>query len=164
MAVISAIHSRPVIAQSQTFRSGSTGLDGPLTYTTPGPNGNTIIFDPATIKNHHAGDTIFNFTTITIGPNVKVRLDSTNLPGPVYWLATGDVNITGTLDLSGSIGHPTGDRVKRYYSVPGAGGFAGGLAAVRLWLPRQVADRAAVQPEQPPIRTEREAPFREANI
>ncbi len=77
-----------------------------------------------------AGDTIFNFTTINIGAGVTVRLDSRNLSGPVYWLATGAVTIAGTLDLSGGVGHQAGSngigRTDRVFSIPGAGGFPGG--------------------------------------
>lgn len=113
----------PAIGQSQTFSSGSTGADGPLSFTTAG----TFYFDPTTIPNHQAGDTIFNFTTITIATGVTVRLDSRNLPGPVYWLASGAVEIDGTLDLSGLPGHgATGHLSDRAYSTPGAGGFGGG--------------------------------------
>ncbi len=94
-----------------------------MSFTTAG----TYFFDPTTIPNHQAGDTIFNFTTITIASGVTVRLDSRNLPGPVYWLATGAVQIAGILDLSGLPGHnPTGNLSDRAYSTPGAGGFAGG--------------------------------------
>jgi hypothetical protein len=117
--------TRCVSAQSQTFNSGSTGADGALNITAPG----LTYFDPATIPNHHAGDTIFNFTTINIAQGSTLRLDSRNLPGPVYWLATGDVNIGGTLDLTGQNGHDaTGNRVDRGFSAPGAGGFGGGSA------------------------------------
>lgn len=116
---------RQVSAQNQPFSSGSTGADGPLSFTTA--SSTPIYFDPTTIPNHHAGDTIFNFTTITIAQGVTVRLDSQNLPGPVYWLATGDVNIAGTLDLTGGAGYSAPlNRVDRLFSIPGAGGFAGG--------------------------------------
>lgn len=113
----------PTIWAQQTFGSGSSGADGPLNITSPG----LTYFDPAKIPNHHAGDTIFNFTTITIAAGSTLRLDATYLPGPVYWLATGDVNIAGTVDLNGAPGHnETDKRSERLYSIPGAGGYAGG--------------------------------------
>ena len=112
-------------AQGPPFDSGSHGEDGPLSFTTPSPQ--PIFFDPTKYGKHIAGDTIFKFSTITIAKGVTVRLDSTNLPGPVYWLASGDVNIAGTLDLSGQQGYSvTGTIAERVFSIPGAGGFAGG--------------------------------------
>src|SRR5690349_3158008 len=46
--------------RGQTFSSGSTGADGPLSYTTPG----TYIFDPKALNIDPEGDNVFNFTTI----------------------------------------------------------------------------------------------------
>ncbi|MBV9084799.1 MAG: hypothetical protein JOZ62_19145 [Acidobacteriaceae bacterium] len=123
VAAVSAVLFTMPGMRASAQNGGSTGADGPLNITAPG----LTYFDPATVPNHHAGDTIFNFTTITIAQGSTLRLDARNLPGPVYWLATGDVNIAGTLDLSGMGGHnATGNRVDRTFSVPGAGGFAGG--------------------------------------
>jgi hypothetical protein len=122
MAGLGLFAERVTLAQ-QIFSSGSTGADGALNITVPGLTN----FDPSKIPNHHAGDTIFNFTTITIASGSTLRLDAQYLPGPVYWLATGDVNVAGTIDLSGTDGHPnTSNRVERIYSIPGAGGYAGG--------------------------------------
>jgi hypothetical protein len=113
-----------VLPLSAQFSSGSTGADGALTFTTAG----SYYFDPTTITGHAAGDTIFNFTNITIGSGVTVRLDSRKLAGPVYWLASGAVEIDGTLDLSGFQGHPvTNLQSQRLPSTPGAGGYAGGV-------------------------------------
>jgi hypothetical protein len=110
------------------FSSGSTGADGALSFTTP--SSTPIYFDPATLMGHKAGDTVFNFTTITIAAGVTVRLDSRKLAGPVYWLATGAVQIAGTLDLSGLNGYPaTNLQSQRLPSTPGAGGYAGGVGA-----------------------------------
>src|SRR5713101_355998 len=92
-------------AEAQSFNSGSNGSDGALNLTTPG----TIIFDPKSFNPplNPAGDNIFNFTTINIAAGVTVKLTSKVLTGPIYWLATGDVTIAGTIDLSGEKGHDT---------------------------------------------------------
>src|SRR5207247_11481799 len=44
-----------------------------------------------------------------------------------YWLAQGDVTITGALDLTGQPGHPCCGSILRAPSEPGAGGYSGGL-------------------------------------
>src|SRR5262245_46728624 len=83
------------LAQGKKFNSGSNGSDGALNLTTPG----TIIFDPKSFTPplNPAGDNVFNFTTINIGPGVTVKLSSKVFSGPVYWLAQGAVTINGTI-------------------------------------------------------------------
>jgi hypothetical protein len=114
-------------AQPGTFSSGSTGADGPLTY-----DGNlgVIYFPPAGLGMRP--NNVYNFTTITIGKGTTVRLSGWVLNGPVYWLATGDVNIDGTIDLTGQAGYlsATGNPSTRAPSEPGAGGYAGGVGAL----------------------------------
>ena len=124
--------------KAQTFSSGSTGADGALTYTTPG----IYVFDPTkfTPPLNPAGDNIFNFTTITIPFGVTVKLTSKVFTGPVYWLATGDVNINGTIDLSGEDGQPqlaAGASSSRVPAAAGAGGYAGGLGGMTGGSPAQ---------------------------
>lgn len=116
---------------SQVYTSsGSTGSDGALAF----PNakaGDTILFDPASYnpKLDPAGDGVFNFTTITIPTGVTVKLSGAVLHGPVYWLATGAVDIEGTLDLSGAAGvAQTNMTALRVPATPGAGGYSGGVA------------------------------------
>ena len=117
------------LVQAQTFNSTSTGADGVLDYTGTPPD-TTVIFDPAT----HVppldvdGDNIYHFTTINIPGNVTVKLTSSKLNfSPVYWLASGSVRIDGTLDLSGDDGHAGGLSATRTVSLPGPGGFPGGV-------------------------------------
>ncbi|HEX9669971.1 MAG TPA: hypothetical protein VGC93_10855 [Thermoanaerobaculia bacterium] len=135
MALLAA--SAPLGAQA--FDSGSTGADGALTLTTPG----TVVFDPASFSPplDPDGDNVYHFTSITIGSGVTVRLLGPRLTmSPVFWLATGPVQIDGTVDLSGSIGqHGTqvlndGSRVP---SVPGAGGFPGGVGGTATSPPSE---------------------------
>ena len=117
-----------VPAFAQTFNSGSTGVDGALSYTTPG----IYVFDPKT--NVPPLDTdrdgILNFTTITIAAGVTVRLRGDVINGPVIWLAQGAVQIAGTIDASGQDGFSASNTTQRTLTVPGAGGYGGGYPGV----------------------------------
>jgi hypothetical protein len=113
---------------AQTFNSGSNGSDGALDLT--GQTG-TLVFNPATFNppldpDH---DNVYHFTTITIPANLTVRLGADLLGAkPIVWLATGAVQINGTLDLSGSAGNgPQGIQIA---AVAGAGGYAGGVGGM----------------------------------
>jgi hypothetical protein len=111
-------------APGQTFSSGSDGTDG--IYAPSGPAGTVITFDPTQFTGTRVAANIFNFTTITIPAGVTVRLSGNVINGPVLWLAQGNVNIQGTIDLSGTSGHRyTVNPFTRVPSVPGAGGYAG---------------------------------------
>lgn len=116
--------------QSETFTSGSTGADGALDYSIILPKGGTVLFDPTKFNPplDPAGDNVFNFTTINIPANVTVRLSGRILKGPVYWLASGDVTINGTINLNGENGVPASPILDgRTRAMPGAGGFSGGV-------------------------------------
>ena len=117
-----------VPAYGQIFNSGSTGADGALTYTTPGPQ----IFDPKAFNpvKDADGDTIFNFTTITIGAGVTLRMAGNVYAPPVIWLAQGAVKIDGILDLSGQDGFSASNTTQRLLTVPGSGGYGGGYPGV----------------------------------
>jgi hypothetical protein len=117
-------------AEAQVFNSGSNGSDGALNLTTPG----TVIFDPAKFNPSldPDGDNVFHFTTITIGKDVTVKLKNVPLRGrALIWLASGDVKIEGTIDLSGQAGQATNDPVQanRVPAEPGPGGYAGGVGS-----------------------------------
>ena len=86
-------------ASGQTFSSGSTGSDGAYSPTVSG------VFDPVALGIAPSGDNVFNFTTINIPTGVTIRLGASKLRNaPVTWLATGNVTIAGTLDLTGMPG------------------------------------------------------------
>jgi hypothetical protein len=124
-------------ALAQTFTSGSTGADGALDLTGT-PPGTVIDFDPAafTPPLDADGDSVYHFTTITIPANVTVRLRANKAgAAPIHWLATGVVVIDGTLDLNGNNGHTS--VAPRVPSVPGPGGFAGGIGPGTPNLPPQ---------------------------
>lgn len=131
LTVIVVLTGCPLIVQAQPFTSGSTGADGALTVTTPGTYdfypGNTAIFPSAVDPE---GDNIYNFTTITIGSGVILRLSGRYLNGPVFWLASGVVDISGTINLDGEDGNDgalTSVPKNIFPSYPGAGGYGGGL-------------------------------------
>jgi hypothetical protein len=117
-----------VIGASAQFSSGSTGADGPLDYANL-PANTTVIFDPGKFSPslHPAGLYAYNFTTINIPVGVTVVLSGQLIKGPVFWLAQGDVNINGTIQLSGQTGAPaTLDTSLRVPALGGPGGFVGG--------------------------------------
>lgn len=111
------------------FTSGSTGADGALDYSNM-PSGSTVVFDPGKfdITTHPLGQNVYNFTTITIPANVTVVLSGQLMKSPVFWLATGDVRIDGTILANGQNGpDATVNTSLRVPAQPGPGGFFGGI-------------------------------------
>ena len=93
---------------AQPFTSGSDGTYGAISVT----SGTTNIDIPP--------NGVFNCTTINVANGATLRFNRNPLNTPIYLLATGDVTITGTIDISGgtySSGTP---------GVGGPGGFDGG--------------------------------------
>lgn len=124
-----ALLAAPALAQQGTFESGSTGVDGALTFAA---NAGVIDFDPADEARYgrvldQDGDNTFHFTTISIGVGTTVRLRTTHLPEgrPVVWLASGAVSIAGILDLDGVNGHNWDASFDNAHA--GAGGYTGGV-------------------------------------
>lgn len=110
--------------RAQALNSGSNGSDGALVLTTPGD----VVFDPAALGLDADRDNVFHLTTITIGPGVTVRMPFNRLQGlPVVWLATGAVQIDGTIDLNGQDGVDAAPGALNRAAVPGPGGYPGGV-------------------------------------
>jgi hypothetical protein len=123
----------PARTEAQTFSSASDGSDG--AYAPSGPAGTVVMFDPAQFSGTHVAANIFNFTTITIPVGITVKMTGNVINGPVIWLAQGDVNIGGTIDLSGGDGYNYNPNpFARVPSVPGPGGFAGGVGSLSSQL------------------------------
>jgi hypothetical protein len=113
-----------VSVHAQALNSGSDGTDGALTLTEAGE----VVFDPVAMGLDTDRDNVFHFTTITIGAGVTVRMPFNKLQGaPVIWLATGAVQIDGTIDLNGQHGPPPIPGLLNRASVPGPGGYPGGV-------------------------------------
>ena len=97
------------------FDSGSTGADGALNVLV-----DTEIQLPA--------DGVFNYTTVNIPTGVTVTFTKNTTNTPVVILASGDVTVVGTIDISG--GHSTdvgsaGDGNLGDDGLPGVGGPGG---------------------------------------
>jgi len=99
------------LAAEAQFNSGSTGSYGPLNILS-----NTTLSLPS--------DGILNCTTITVASGATLRFARNTNNTPVYLLATGDVSIAGSVDVSGS-NAPSG--VPYQGGSGGPGGFDGGF-------------------------------------
>ncbi len=95
-------------AFAQGFTLGSDGSYGDITLA---PSSGTTTLDPP-------ADGVFHCTTITIGSGARLEFNRNALNTPIYLLATGDVVIDGSIDVSAS--GRTG----------GPGGFDGGLSGL----------------------------------
>jgi hypothetical protein len=76
---------------------------------------------------------VYNFTTINIAAGSTLTLSGNLLGGPVFFLASGAVEIDGTIDISGQAGHtelPLTNISGRVPSAPGAGGYSGGVGGI----------------------------------
>jgi hypothetical protein len=102
---------RPVGAQgtSTSFSSGSTGADGAFAPTTS-----------QSVQLPASG--VFNFTTVTIPTSVTITFIRNARNTPVTILASGDVNISGQINVSGTGGNGV------FPGQGGPGGFDGGPA------------------------------------
>lgn len=113
-------------ALAQDYASGSNGSDGALTFPA---NAGVIEFDPTTFDPplDPDGDNVYHLTTLDIPAGTTVRLSARRLREgmAVYWLASGDVTIAGTLDLNGENGHNSTAAYSP--SFAGAGGWSGGV-------------------------------------
>jgi hypothetical protein len=107
-------------AFAQTYSSGSTGADGPLS-----PTANITLPLPP--------DGIFHFTTVNIPAGVMVSFTRNSANTPVTLLATGDVTIAGVISVNGGHGTlPTSSGpIINPGGIGGPGGFNGGQGGAR---------------------------------
>jgi hypothetical protein len=114
-------------AQFQQFSSGSTGADGALNITAPG----VTYLDPKAMSINPKGDNIFHFTTITIARGSILKISELKVHGPVFFLAQGDVVISGAIDVRGDNSPgPTVTATEQIPAFAGSGGYSGGLGGV----------------------------------
>lgn len=97
------------------FSSGSTGADG--------------AFNPQVSQEIQLPPSgVFNYTTVNIPAGVVITYKKNALNTPVTILASGDVTITGGININGQDGKPTGtfgDGAQGDDGIPGAGGPGG---------------------------------------
>jgi hypothetical protein len=112
------------LAQPSPFSSGSTGSDGALNIKGPG----ITYFNPKTLNLTPAIPNVFNFTTITIAAGSTLKFTEEVFHGPVFLLATGNVDIEGAVQLNGDVGADGhAGQTARIPSFAGSGGYSGGL-------------------------------------
>lgn len=109
IALLLALSAFSVQAQGN-FQSGSTGADGAFNPTTT-----------QTITVPESG--VFNFTTVTIPSGVTVTFVPNSSNTPLTILASGDVVISGSINVAGKAANVNGTG-----GLGGPGGFAGGNA------------------------------------
>jgi len=96
-----------------TFNSGSTGADG--------------AFNPTASQQVQLPESgVFNFTTVNIPAGVTITFRRNSRNTPVTILASGNVTILGTIDVSGGNGDANN------VGIGGPGGFNGGKAGSRF--------------------------------
>ena len=95
------------LENAQAFDCGSTGAYGPMNIIS-----NTTLQLPP--------DDIFNCTTITVAFGATLTFSNNSLNTPVYLLATSNVTINGTIDVSGQFASASRP------GLGGPGGFSGG--------------------------------------
>jgi hypothetical protein len=107
------------------FESGSDGSDGALvvsvvdSVTSVSVNGVDVGSELQIDE-----DGVFNFTTVNVQSGATLKFRKNSLNSPVTILASGDVTIDGTINVSGQAGN---------YIIPGEGGpggFDGGVGGV----------------------------------
>jgi hypothetical protein len=126
LAMLLCLGGRLLVAQG-SFNSGSNNSDGALDLTGQ-PPGTVVWFYPNNYPGNQHAKGIFNWTTITIPSGVTLKLSGFITGMPLYFLASGNVNVQGTIDLSGTKGADyTTDVANRVPAAPGAGGYTGGV-------------------------------------
>lgn len=125
---ISALQLPSAFAQC-SFTSGSTGADGDFNPTSSMPTnaGWTVSNNVVTVTNYPNG--IFNFKSVYIETNWVVHFTKNALNTPVYILATSNVTVRGTIDVSGA------SPLASTGGLGGPGGFDGAAQAVSSGTP-----------------------------
>jgi hypothetical protein len=111
-------------ASAQYFDSGSTGADGAFSA--------SCSPTPCTVTVTLPASGVFNYTTFTVPSGITVKYARNTANTPVTILATGDVTISGTIDVSGTagtIGSASGTQLGPNRGPGGPGGFDGGNGA-----------------------------------
>ncbi|WP_321365275.1 hypothetical protein [uncultured Desulfuromusa sp.] len=104
------------------FSSGSDGSDGALMVSIDGETtsvsvGGVVVGSALPLDE----DGVFHFTTVTVESGATLTFINNEANTPVTMLATGDVNIVGTISVDGKNGSG------RDGGQPGPGGYTGGM-------------------------------------
>lgn len=111
--------------EAGTFVSGSTGADGPFNPPTQVPVGTVVNGNNVIVPLPPTG--VFNFTTVVIATGITATFQRNASNTPITILSTGDVNIDGTINISGQDGTGnTGNIGPLPGGKGGPGGFDGG--------------------------------------
>jgi hypothetical protein len=105
---------------AQYFNSGSTGADGAF-----GPSCSPT---PCTVTVPLSASGVFHYTTVNVPAGITVKYTRNAANTPVTILATGNVTIAGTIDVSGGAGGngSSGTQLVPNAGPGGPGGFDGG--------------------------------------
>jgi hypothetical protein len=108
VAALSFFCAVDTLVAQNAFNSGSTGADGP--------------FAPTTSQSITVPDSgVFNFTTVNIPTGITITFNRNATNKPVIILASGDVVITGTINIDGKNGN-----TNALGGLGGPGGYNGG--------------------------------------
>ncbi len=122
--IVTILAASSALGQSCTYGNCSNGSDGAFNPTQSG------YFIAANFHGTGVANNVFNFTTITIPANVTITFDAYRDNAPVYWFASGNVDIEGTLQLSGDYPFTcTSSPDNRVPLEAGAGGYGGGVGS-----------------------------------
>ncbi len=113
----------PCLFAQCSFTNGGTGVDGAFTPTNSMPNTGWSIISNNVILVTNKANGVFNFTSINISNAWVVKFTRNTLNTPVYLLATNNVIISGTIDISGGDAPPSPSIA---FGSGGPGGFDGG--------------------------------------
>jgi len=100
-------------------------------WTFDGTDWQSITGNGFTIDMRDKPDGVWNYTTIDVPASVTVEFFKNNANTPVVWLASGDVNINGTVSVNGKNGGTQTTAGDAPGPPGGPGGFRGGVGGVR---------------------------------
>lgn len=143
IAATTFVAAPTVMAPPPTIDVGSNGSDAALNFVPDVANGSVMTID---LRSAHSAPgvtwqtispipgrgvydaakwaVVFHYTSVNIPSSKTVKFTNHPSGAPVVWLVSGDVLISGTVNLDGEA-NGTYSRL----SIPGPGGFRGGLPA-----------------------------------
>ena len=123
MALVGALGAAVAPASAQYFDSGSSGADGAFSP--------SCAPTPCTVTVTLPVSGVFHYTTVNVPFGVTVKYTRNAANTPVTMLATGNVTIAGTIDVSGANGGAgsTAILLAPNRGAGGPGGFDGGAGA-----------------------------------